>query len=192
MRYILILLLTLNSSNGFTQKEIVFSRKSSESLFQFLDEKALEFSKSDIAVLKDVNVFSAYNTNDLLVVPEAFFFDSKGYRIKGFKGLGCGEAIKKIDKLFSKKSDPKDHVSNWFDKFSFLESSSENGIDDESYDVFVIIHWATFLSDESQTSLNWYRSLKNNSKYKIRVVLLSLDIHEDWTLTEAHKKALKL
>lgn len=168
-----------------SQQSPSFQVQNRESLFKFLETNNISFDKKDVAVLKDMKTFTVYNANDMLTVPEAYFFNNQGQRVKGFKGVACGQAIQNLEKINKKASDKKDTINKWFDNFTFLESPKDSFTD---YDFYVIINWATFLPEENKISFNWYQSLKENKQHKIKIVLLSLDIQDNWALNDAQKK----
>jgi hypothetical protein len=171
--------------------QVTFNRENLESLTSYLTDNNVEFEKKDLATLKDMDVFSMYNTYKLLVVPEAYFFNKEGYRVKGFNGADCAQAIQNLEKINKKRIDKLDTISNWIKYFTFFDNTDEDVLN-SGYDFFIIINWAKFSPKEDEISFNWYRSLKTESKYKIKIIFANLDIQEDWVLSDVQKKGLKL
>lgn len=60
-------------------QEINFSKENLASLSGYLKEQNVNFDIKDLATLKNINTFSFYNNNELLVVPEAYFFNREGF-----------------------------------------------------------------------------------------------------------------
>lgn len=169
-----------------------FNIQNEESLYKYLKDNNVEFNKADIVTLKDINSFSYYNETDKLTVPEAYFFNRKGFRLKGnFDATSCGQTINNLEKLNKKSFDKTDSIDNWIKEFKFLQPQSSD-LYNSGYDGFIIINWAIFLPKMNEASFNWYKSLKDEKKYKIKIILLNLDIQDNWELNQAHKDALHL
>ena len=73
----------LISTLTFSQKiAINFKIENEKSIVDYLDEKKLVYNLEDIAILKDIKVFSDYGKTERLVVPEAYFFNKEGFLLK--------------------------------------------------------------------------------------------------------------
>ncbi len=182
----LFLLFFFSISNA---QEVTFTNENLKSLLTYLKEQNVAFEIKDLATLKNINNFSFYNTNELLVVPEAYFFNKEGFRVKGFQGTGCGQLIKDLEKINKKRVDKSDTITKWTEHLSFFENNEEILLE-SGYDFFIIINWAKYLPKENEISFNWYNSLKVENTYKIKIILLNLDVQDNWILSEAVKKAL--
>jgi len=185
-----ITLLFFVSSFCFAQKqiEINFQTENDSTLIQYLKENKVKFSNNQIATLTGIGTFAEYSREGKLVVPEAYFYNSKGQLIKNRgKGTYCGAEIKKIEKISKMKSDPNQILQGFLKDIVIIDKSE---FIEERVDVYIVIPWAKFLSEESQTSLNWFSSLIKQDKLKIKFLLLNLDIQESWKLTNDQKKYL--
>lgn len=190
MKYIYSLIIILAFSFSHAQ-EINFSKENLESLSGYLKEQNINFDVKDLATLRGINDFSFYNRNELLVVPEAYFFNREGFRVKGYNGISCGQVIRDLEKINKKRVDKTDTIAKWAAHFSFFENNDEELLN-SSYDFFVIINWAKYLPKENEVSFNWYNSLKTENPYKIKIIFLNLDVQENWISNEAQKKVLGL
>jgi len=191
MKNILLILSFLLTYNTYSQA-IIFNKQNEESLYKFLSNSNVEFDKSDIVTLKDINSFSLYNNTDKLTVPEAYFFNREGFRLKGnFDATSCGQAISSLEKLNKKSFYKNDTIDDWIRDFKYLHPQSSD-LHNSEYDGFVIINWAIFLPTMNKVSFTWYKSLKEEKKYKIKVFLLNLDIQDSWEMSQEQKDALHL
>mgnify|MGYP005845300111 CR=1 FL=1 len=200
MKYILFIsFFTLLSSCTITRTkkiEINFTRETPASLQSFLDGR-VEYDKADIATLNSINALVAYNDSERLSVPEAYFFNRHGYRVKNnFRGTNCGQVIKNTHQINTAPSDNKEHIDDWIKDYTFPlgeDTLSNTGGD---YDAYIIITWAKFVeqlsSSSNENAINWYRSVKELNSMRIKVIFLNLDIQESWTLTDEQEKALGL
>ncbi len=190
MKIIQIIFLMLISVTSFAQKkiEINFKIENDSTIIHYLKEKKVSFSSNQIATLKGIGTFAEYGRAERLVVPDAFFFNSKGELIKNKgKGMYCGAELKKLEKVSKMKSDPSQTLENFLKEITILDGSI---ITDENVDLYIFITWGKFLSAESETSLNWFSNLTDQENLKIKVLLLNLDIQENWNLTENQKEYL--
>ncbi len=190
MKNLFFILLFL-SYNLFAQQP-TFTRQTSESLIKYLTDNNVQFDKADITTLRDINIFSYYNSTEKLTVPEAYFFNREGYRINGFSGTDCGNEITGLQKINKKSFDKNETINDWVSYFSFIQPNKEEDLLNSGYDFFVVINWAVFLPKMNEVSFNWYYALKKEKKYKIRIFLSNLDIQKDWELNQAQKDALNL
>ncbi|MCO6175979.1 hypothetical protein NHF50_13080 [Flavobacterium sp. NRK F10] len=190
MKIIQIMFLMLVSITSFAQKkiEINFKIENDSTIIHYLKAKKVDFSNDQIATLKGIGTFAEFSKTGRLVVPDAFFFNSKGELIKNKgKGMYCGAELKKLEKISKMKSDPGQTLENFLKEITILDGST---ITDENVDMYIFITWGKFLSAESETSLNWFSNLANQENLKIKVLLLNLDIQENWNLTENQKEYL--
>lgn len=174
-----------------------FKEENKGSLISFLDAKEADHEEEDVAILKDFRTFIAYNDNKKLVAPEAYFFNKDGYRVvNNFKGTSCGLVINNIQEVNNAPvEESKEHISNWLKDFAFLSDSSHHTNTEDDYDVYVVISWAKFADhiakgSINETTLSWYKSLKENTDLKIKTILLNLDVQESWALSDEHKEAI--
>lgn len=179
----------LISTLTFSQKiAINFKIENEKSIVDYLDEKKLVYNLEDIAILKDIKVFSDYGNTERLVVPEAYFFNKEGFLLKNKnKGVGCGASIKNITKIIKSKFDTNQQIKNWLKDYQILGTTD---VSSDEYDICVLINWAIFLDSNNETSFKWYTSLKNNKELKIKVILINLDVQEIWNLTDGQKEFL--
>ena len=168
-----------------------FTKQSKETIILFLNDNKVPVDIKDLVTLKDVNVFSYYNSTEKLTVPEAYFFNKDGYRVKNFNGTSCGNEITGLKKINKKSFDKDDSIKDWVKNFTFFKQDGEDLLN-SGYDFFIVINWATFLPTENEVSFNWYKTLKEQKEYKIKIFLSNLDIQKDWELTQAQKDALHL
>src|SRR5690606_23405102 len=191
--YIIFLLSFCFSCTITKNKEIKFVKHTNESLIIFLKSKNVDFDIKDIAYLKEFESFVEFNNSDKLVVPEAYFFNKDGYKIsQKFSEEQCGNVIKNINTINSYSYDENDNISNWLDKISFIDTVKPLDILNKNYDVYIIINWALFAEKTSDQSFEWYKSVKENKEFDIKVILLNLDIKDEWKMTDYHNKVLGL
>lgn len=70
---------------------IDFARKDAVALEDYLHKAQLGFDEKDLAVLNDINAFAAFNSTGRLSLPEAYFFNREGKRVKdNFRGTVVG------------------------------------------------------------------------------------------------------
>lgn len=193
MKIIKIIFIVLISFNSYSQKKIKinFKIENDSTIIQYLKNKKIKFSNNQIATLKGIGTFAEYGRTERLVIPEAFFFNSKGELIKNKgKGVYCGAELKELKKVSKMKSDSSKTLDNFLEKdIKILDSSS---IIDENVDLYIFITWGKFLSTESEISLNWFSNLTEQENLKIKVFLLNLDIQENWNLTLGQKEYLEI
>jgi len=168
-----------------------FVLQSQETMIAYLTENNVQFDKGDLVALKDISVFSNYNDSQKLTVPEAYFFNKDGYRVKGFDGTSCGSEITGLKKINKKSFIKDDKINDWVKNFTFFQNIDEDLLN-SGYDFFVIINWATYLPKENQTSFNWYNALKQEKGYKIKIYLCNLDIQKDWELSQEQRDFLRI
>ena len=189
MKFFLSILFCLFSSLVICQKvEITFKSVNQDSLFNYLNKNQISYDLDDLAILKDIKVFSNYSATERLAVPGAYFFNKDGFLLKNKnKGISCGATIKDLTKIMKSKIDINQQLSTWFEELTFLGTQPSL---EETYDICVLINWAIFLDSNNQTSFNWYQSLKENKVLKVKVVLVNLDVQESWNLTKGQKQFL--
>lgn len=189
MKFFLGIIFSIASSLAFCQNvKIDFKIENQNSITKYLDEKKVEYTLDDIAILRDIKVFGDYGKTERLVVPEAYFFNKDGFLLKNNnKGVGCGASIKNLSKILKSKYDVNETISTRLKDYKIL---GNNDVLTEQYDIYILINWAIFLDSNNETSFNWYKSLKSNKDLKIKVILINLDVQESWNLTEGQKKFL--
>jgi hypothetical protein len=189
MKIFLGIIFSIASSLAFCQNvKIDFKIENQNSITKYLDEKKVEYTLDDIAILRDIKVFGDYGKTERLVVPEAYFFNKDGFLLKNNnKGVGCGASIKNLSKILKSKYDVNETISTRLKDYKIL---GNNDVLTEQYDIYILINWAIFLDSNNETSFNWYKSLKSNKDLKIKVILINLDVQESWNLTEGQKKFL--
>ena len=189
MKIFLGIIFSIASSLAFCQNvKIDFKIENQNSITKYLDDKKVEYTLDDIAILRDIKVFGDYGKTERLVVPEAYFFNKDGFLLKNNnKGVGCGASIKNLSKILKSKYDVNETISTRLKDYKIL---GNNDVLTEQYDIYILINWAIFLDSNNETSFNWYKSLKSNKDLKIKVILINLDVQESWNLTEGQKKFL--
>ena len=189
MKFFLGIIFSIASSLAFSQNvKIDFKIENQNSITKYLDDKKVEYTLDDIAILRDIKVFGDYGKTERLVVPEAYFFNKDGFLLKNNnKGVGCGASIKNLSKILKSKYDVNETISTRLKDYKIL---GNNDVLTEQYDIYILINWAIFLDSNNETSFNWYKSLKSNKDLKIKVILINLDVQESWNLTEGQKKFL--
>ena len=189
MKIFLGIIFSIASSLAFCQNvKIDFKIENQNSITKYLDDKKVEYTLDDIAILRDIKVFGDYEKTERLVVPEAYFFNKDGFLLKNNnKGVGCGASIKNLSKILKSKYDVNETISTRLKDYKIL---GNNDVLTEQYDIYILINWAIFLDSNNETSFNWYKSLKSNKDLKIKVILINLDVQESWNLTEGQKKFL--
>ena len=189
MKIFLGIIFSIASSLAFCQNvKIDFKIENQNSITKYLDEKKVQYTLDDIAILRDIKVFGDYGKTERLVVPEAYFFNKDGFLLKNNnKGVGCGASIKNLSKILKSKYDVNETISTRLKDYKIL---GNNDVLTEQYDIYILINWAIFLDSNNETSFNWYKSLKSNKDLKIKVILINLDVQESWNLTEGQKKFL--
>jgi hypothetical protein len=172
---------------------IKFNVQTDTTLLQLLDQNNVSYAKEDIATLKDITALYKFSDEDKISIPEAYFFNKDGYRVRdNFKGTSCGQVITNIDKIKDAPTDKKELITDWIKDINFM---SDPEIVNEGYDAYVIISWGVFLDKDlhaaNETAFKWYESLKKDNKsLKIKAILLNLDVQDRWNLTEAQKVSL--
>ncbi len=185
-------ILILQACSTTRKVSIDFVRQDTVALENYLQEAKVDFDEKDLAVLNNVNAFAVFNDKERISVPEAYFFNKEGKRVKdNFKGTSCGQVISNPEKISKAPASGEEHLNDWLKYISLYKAGSDNLIND-GYDAYVIIPWAIFMTsvskDINQTSFNWYRSLKNHKN--IKVILLNLDVQQGWELSNEQKSAL--
>jgi hypothetical protein len=185
-----LLILIFFSIQSFSQKkvEVNFQIENDSSIVKYLVEKKVDFINNQIATLKTFNGFVRFNNEGKLVIPEAYFYNSKGELInnKG-KGVNCGSEIKELEKISKMKSYPNNTFNDFLKDVDIIEN--EKNVEN-SFDLYIVITWGKFLNSESETSLNWFSNIRKVKEMKIKILLLNLDLQEKWNLTDDQKKAL--
>jgi hypothetical protein len=191
----LILIMLMVGFNCIAQKSksVVYSYENTSTLLQFLNDSKVNYDVKDLAVLNHINNWIGYKNKNIIVIPNVFFFNKRGERItEDFNAMSCGQVIKDIDKISSLKTDPNDNISTWLEGLSFPFTNEE--VFPEPYDLYVVIFYAKMVKTKTSnpTAFNWYNSLKENKSLKIKPILLSLDIMDNWEMSDSQKKALNL
>ena len=172
--------------------QIKFALREKQDLVKYLQEHSVKYDMEDLYVLKDVNVFIDYLKKEMVVVPSAYFFNKDGFRVsKKYKGDRCSQVITDPEKINKVSYDENDPVINWLKEYTSLSNSSNESFN--RLDGYIIIFWATILDEESNIiSFNWYKSLKQNTLFAMKPILVNLDLQSDWKLTDLHKEAFGL
>ena len=189
MKQILIFLIfILYAGFSYSQNnQIKFKLENKNSLIEYLDANQVSYSFEEIATLKDIRIFSEYSKTKKLAVPEAFFFNKDGFLIENnSKAISCGSSVKHLKKLASAKYNANEKFSDWVEKLTILDKKD----DLENYDLYILINWAIFLDANNEVSFNWFKSIKDKTELKIKVILVNLDVQENWNLTEGQKEYL--
>ena len=189
--YKLLILISFSiSSFSQTKVEINFHIENDSSIVKYLKEKKIDFSNNEIATLKSFKTFAEYSRDGKLIIPEAFFYNSKGEQInnKG-RGVNCSSEIKKLEKISKMKSNPNNTLNDFLTDINIIENEK---IIEDNIDLYIIITWGKFLNTESETSFNWFSKIRKIKDMKIKLLLLNLDIQENWNMTEVQKKTLGL
>lgn len=191
MKNIFYFLLLLGVS-AFAQKEkFVYTYENPKVLQEFLDDNKVNYDVKDLAVLDHVADWLDFYKKKKLSVPTAYFFDSAGVRIvEDFDATICSEVInglESIEKVKSYKKDPNENINSWLSQIDFRFTKDE--IFTETYDIYVIVIYGKLIKTKTSnpTAFNWYNSLKKNSNLKIKTILLSIDIMDDWELPQDFK-----
>ena len=83
MKFLFSLLFVLFSSLAVCQKvEITFKSVNQDSIFNYLAKYKISYDLDDLAILKNIKVFSNYSVTERLAVPEAYFFNTDGFLLK--------------------------------------------------------------------------------------------------------------
>lgn len=191
MKYLSTFLLLILWSPLLKAQDVKFQKEDISSISNFLSENNVVFESKDLATLKNVKMLWMYNSHKLLVVPDVYFFNRDGFRVKNFNAGNCGQELQQLEKINKKKIDKSDNITKWKSYFTFFEDDDENILESD-YDFFIIINWAKFTPKQNEIPFAWYSSLKKNKEYKIKIIFLNLDVQADWVLTDAEKKVLKL
>ena len=144
MKIFLGIIFSIASSLAFCQNvKIDFKIENQNSITKYLDEKKVEYTLDDIAILRDIKVFGDYGKTERLVVPEAYFFNKDGFLLKNNnKGVGCGASIKNLSKILKSKYDVNETISTRLKDYKIL---GNNDVLTEQYDIYILINWAIFL-----------------------------------------------
>ncbi|MDV6169985.1 hypothetical protein R1T16_16220 [Flavobacterium sp. DG1-102-2] len=172
-----------------------FEWENNTTLTKFLEENDVEINIKDLATLDYIGSWAYFNNNNFIQVPSAIFFNREGYRIaKDFVGEKCSQTIKDMDKIDTYKVNKDENINDWVSKYMAFPFTTEP-VFGEPFDAYVIIFYCKCLNsydDVNATSFRWYKSLKNNNKVKVKVILLNLDIQDTWELNDEQKKAIGL
>lgn len=196
----LILPLILFSCSYTRNIPVKFEREDKESIEAFLNNKNINYDIQELATLNHINTFIDFNSEGKLVVPEAYFFNKSGYRVKDdFNGTRCSLVISNIDQVNSATANSEEKIDDWLKDIKLLhEHKGSSKIFDEDYDLYVIINWSIYADKilkghATETSFLWYNDLKKNNRgLNIKIILLNLDIQKDWEMTEAQNEVLGL
>jgi len=177
---------------SFAQKQkLVYAYENPKSLLEFLDESKVNYDLKDLAVLDHPADWIDFYKKKKLSVPTAYFFNSEGVKIvEDFDATTCGQVInglESIEKIKSYKKDVNDTINSWLSQIDFRFTKDE--IFTDAYDMYVIIIYGKLIKTKTSnpTAFNWYNSLKKNNKIKIKTILLSIDIMDDWELSQEFK-----
>lgn len=182
---------------AFAQKEkLVYGYENPKSLQEFLDENKVNYDVRDLAVLDHPADWLDFYKKKKLSVPTAYFFNSEGVRIvEEFDAASCSQVInglESIEKIKSYKKDPNETINTWLSQVDFRFTKDE--IFNEAYDIYVIVIFGKLIKTKTSnpTAFNWYNSLKKNNNLKIKTILLSIDIMDDWELPQDFKNEFGL
>ncbi|RRJ89722.1 hypothetical protein [Flavobacterium macacae] len=190
MKLIMLTTLTFLSIICSAQKkrDIDFKIETDSSVLQYLEHKNISFLGTQNATLRGIGTFGEYGRSNKLIVPDALFFNKHGYLIEnGGKGENCGASINKLEKLVKMKSNASLTLKNFLNEVTL--NDGEYSIEYQT-DIYIILKWAKWAPAESETTFKWLASLQNQNKLKIKILLLNLDIHERWNLSEEQKQYL--
>jgi hypothetical protein len=189
-------LVILVSSLSFAQKnKLVFAYENPAKLLQFLDKSQVNYDTKDLAVLYQAADWLDLYYKERLTVPSVYLFNAEGNRIiNNNEADMCGgiiNGIESLEKIKTYKTDTNDTMNKWLEKIDFRFTSEENvqKFLKEPYDLYVIIFYGNLIKTKSSnpTAFNWYNSLKKNTSIKIKPILLSIDIMDDWRLSPEFK-----
>ena len=195
MRVLLLFIFASLISCSIARKtDVKFKEENANSIISYLDAKKVSNYSNDVATFNGINTFIEYNNSDKLSVPEAYFFNKEGYRVKdNFNGTNCGQVIGNIDQINNAPCDRKEHINDWIAKYNFpLKTNTDIASDNEQYDAYIIITWAIFSDRFNETSFKWYKDIKEYKDLKIKTILLDIDVIDSWTLNDKQKETLGL
>ncbi|QEE50122.1 hypothetical protein FUA48_11180 [Flavobacterium alkalisoli] len=183
-------LLLLTFSNAKSQESQSLVLQNQVTILQYLDEKGVNYDKTDIAVISKFDAWAYLLENGKNEFPAAFFFNSKGENVK-LKGDKCSQELKKLEKLNTAKiNKDEDPLSDWLKHYiTFLEEDTEQ----KNYNGYIIVLWTKYVSPEiNETAFNWYKSVKENKDLNIKIILLNFDLMDTWEISDENKKVLGL
>lgn len=197
MKKHLTLLLLLLCTMAFGQKrKLVYSYENTATLLQFLDENKVSYDLKDLATLNQLAYWVEYYNAEKLTVPSVYLFDSEGKRIiEDFDFAACGQTLNGLDsleKIKAYKKEPEVTLNTWLSELDF--PFTEEKPFTEPYDLYIIIFYGKLIKTKTSnpTAFNWYNSIKANANtaVKIKPILVSIDLMDNWEIPAELKKHL--
>jgi wobble nucleotide-excising tRNase len=187
----LIVLLLVGCSISYTKKvNIEFSQETKASLEEYLTSNQVNFNPNQLYSLKDIQTFAAFNDEDKLNLPEILFFNANGEQVKNkFNERECTNILNDYQKINDLAIDEKAYkFTEQVNQFRPFNQSklAEN-------QVSVVIFYAKFVDNikkVNQQSFEWYQEISSIAKEDVNILLVSLDVMEEWNLSEATLESL--
>lgn len=194
MKKLLILVVLLVSCKVTTTRKakIDFKLETKESLEDYLSKNDVDYSANHLYSLKDIQTFAEFNDQEKLSLPEVLFFNENGLQVKNaFNNKECTTILSDFEVIDNLEVDQ----AAWeFDtllkKLHPLHSSKVKKGNNS-----VVIFYGKYVSNEksiNKQSFEWYEEISKaaNVKSNVNILLVSLDVMENWNLTEETKRSI--
>ncbi len=179
-------LLLISCSISQTKKgNVEFSLETKASLQEYLTSNQVNFNPDHLYSLKDIQTFAAFNGDGKLSLPEILFFYANGEQVKNkFNERECTNILNDYQRINDLAIDEKalkfTEQVNQFRPFN-QSKLAENQIS-------VVIFYAKFVENikkVNQQSFEWYQEISSIAKEDVNILLVSLDVMEEWNLSKA-------
>lgn len=190
------LLLLLGVTSLAQKNKVVYAYENTKTLIDFLDENKVNYNLKDLAVFYGARNWLDFYNEKRTIVPSAYFYNAEGLLIvEDFDADRCGQVISGLDSkdiINSYKTDPEKSINSFLERIDFKFTQDE--IFNEKFDLYVVIVYGKLVKTKTSnpTAFNWYNRLKTNTNVKIKPILLSIDIMDDWKVTPEFEKEFDL
>ncbi|PJX23294.1 hypothetical protein CAP47_06190 [Psychroflexus sp. S27] len=170
--------------------EISFTLETKESLEKYLSTNNLNYEKNHLYTLKDIRTFAEFNEQDKLSLPQVLFFKKNGKQVKNvFNHNECTNIISDFNQINDLKIDKSAFLfEELLDKINPLYS---NKVKDDM--ISVVIFYGKYVSSHksiNNQSFEWYEEVSKVNKNDVNILLVSLDVMQNWNLTKETKESI--
>lgn len=170
--------------------EISFALETKESLEKYLSTNNLNYEKNHLYTLKDIRTFAEFNEQDKLSLPQVLFFKKNGKQVKNvFNHNECTNIISDFNQINDLKIDKSAFLfEELLDKINPLYS---NKVKDDM--ISVVIFYGKYVSSHkpiNNQSFEWYEEVSKVNKNDVNILLVSLDVMQNWNLTKETKESI--
>lgn len=194
MKKLLILIVLLVSCKVTTTRKakIDFKLETKESLEYYLSENDVDYSANHLYSLKDIQTFAEFNDQEKLSLPEVLFFNENGLQVKNaFNNKECTTILSDFEVIDNLEVDP----AAWDFDTLLKKLHPLHSREVKKGNNSVVIFYGKYVSNEksiNKQSFEWYKEISKaaNAKSNINILLASLDVMENWNLTEETKRSI--